>query len=180
MKTSFNFKIESSSVFEDVILITPSSYSDVRGNVWTSYDSDLLAQYVPYPFVQDKFSYSSYNVLRGIHGDHKSWKLISCPFGSVLSCIVDLREDSQTYSKHLMLRLSHSNLRHVLIPPGFGNSFYVESKDALYSYKLSYEGLYYDADQQFSVRWNDPSLSIPWPTTNPILSKRDQLAPFLK
>jgi len=43
----------------------------------------------------------------------------------------------------------------------------------VYHYKLAYEGDYIDADQQFTVAWNDPRLNIDWPTDDPILSARD-------
>jgi dTDP-4-dehydrorhamnose 3,5-epimerase len=45
---------------------------------------------------------------------------------------------------------------------------------AIYHYKLAYEGEYLDVEDQFSLKWNDPSLGIEWPTEHPILSKRDK------
>ena len=61
----------------------------------------------------------------------------------------------------------------ILVPPGFGNSFFVHSDVAVYHYKLAYEGEYVDASEQFTVRWDDPTIGIKWPTDEPILSKRD-------
>ena len=37
----------------------------------------------------------------------------------------------------------------------------------------------FDANQQFSMRWNDPKLKINWKIKKPILSKRDKRAKFL-
>ena len=38
---------------------------------------------------------------------------------------------------------------------------------------------YNDAKKQFSLRWNDPKISIKWPIKKPILSKRDKKAKLL-
>ena len=61
----------------------------------------------------------------------------------------------------------------VLIPPGIGNAFYVNSEKATYHYKLAYHGEYVDADEQFTVPWDDPRINIEWPSRSPILSDRD-------
>ena len=45
-----------------------------------------------------------------------------------------------------------------------GNAFYVRSSEALYHYKLAYEGDYFDANQQFSIQWNDKKININWPS----------------
>ena len=49
----------------------------------------------------------------------------------------------------------------------------------MYHYKLAYNGGYIDAAEQFSVRWNDTSIGIDWPVTEPELSERDLNAPFI-
>jgi dTDP-4-dehydrorhamnose 3,5-epimerase len=61
----------------------------------------------------------------------------------------------------------------LLIPPGFGSSFYVMSETAVVNYKWAYPGKYPDVEDQFTVKWNDPEIGVHWPTTNPILSERD-------
>ena len=43
-----------------------------------------------------------------------------------------------------------------------------------YHYKLAYKGDYIDADDQFSLKWNDPEIGINWLSKNPILSERDK------
>ena len=60
------------------------------------------------------------------------------------------------------------------MPPKMGNSFLVNSEKAIYHYKLAYEGEYLDAEDQFSLKWNDSSLGIEWPIEYPILSNRDK------
>lgn len=75
--------------------------------------------------------------------------------------------------KHEKFKLNSENNMQILVPPGMGNSFYVHSDEAVYHYKLAYEGNYIDADEQFTFAWNDPKLGIDWPCENPILSERD-------
>ena len=83
------------------------------------------------------------------------------------------RKESKTYLKHFSLILDGSSPKSVLIPPGFGNAFQVLSDNAVYNYKLAYSGDYIDADEQFTLKWNDERILIDWPIKNPILSSRD-------
>jgi dTDP-4-dehydrorhamnose 3,5-epimerase len=172
---SISFNITQSDVIPDVKVVTPSIFEESRGSIWTSYNSDSLDLLLPndLTFKHDKFSQSKSNVLRGIHGDHKSWKLVSCIHGSIMQVVIDMRETSKTYLKWQCFDLGESNKSMILIPPGLGNAFYVNSDSAIYHYKLAYPGAYIDAEQQFTVAWNDLRLNISWPTKNPILSERD-------
>ena len=108
-----------------------------------------------------------------MHGDHKSWKFVTCVYGEIYQVIADLRENSDTYSKWQSFDICKANQKLILIPPGVANAYYVKSKEAVYHYKLAYEGNYIDADEQFTVSWDDPRFNISWPTKRPILSIRD-------
>ncbi len=170
------FNIKKSDVFEDVIELIPDKFSDNRGDIWTSFNEEMLEDemlLIP-EFKHDKFSYSKKNVLRGIHGDNKTWKMISCIYGKIFQVIVDLREDSKSFKKWQSYELSFNEKKSIIIPPNFGNAFLVLSDFAIYHYKLAYDGPYFDANEQFSFSWDDPSINISWPTTNPILSSRDK------
>jgi len=171
-----NFDIEPSNILKDVKVITPSVFEESRGSIWTSYLESTIDSLLPagIGFKHDKFSKSKSNVLRGIHGDHKSWKLVSCVHGSVKQVVVDMREQSDTHLTWQSFDLTENNKKMVLVPPGMGNAFYVTSDYAIYHYKLAYTGEYVDAIDQFTVIWDDPRLNIDWPTKNPILSERDR------
>jgi dTDP-4-dehydrorhamnose 3,5-epimerase len=153
----------------------PSVSEDVRGNIWTSFLKDKVEVFLPDDlfFKHDKFSASKYNVLRGIHGDTKSWKLVTCVHGEVQQVVVDMRKDSPTYKQWQDFIISKDNQQLILIPPNMGNAYYVKSSEAIYHYKLAYSGDYIDADEQFSVKWNDNTIGINWMSDNPILSNRD-------
>ena len=135
---SLDFSIESSQSLSGVKIITPSANHESRGSIWTSYSSDHIDSLLPDGlfFKHDKFSSSYRNVLRGIHGDSKSWKLISCVQGLIMQVVVDMRKSSKTYLKWQSFNLGDNNKSSVLIPPGMGNAFYVHSEVATYHYKM--------------------------------------------
>jgi dTDP-4-dehydrorhamnose 3,5-epimerase len=171
-----DYQIEKSKIFKDVITIQPSIYEDLRGNIFTSYNKDSYENKIlpkKIFFKHDKFAQSCQNVLRGLHGDNKTWKLVSCIFGEILEVVVDMREESSTYLKWEAFNLSAKKYKQVLIPPGFVNGYYVKSRKAIFHYKLAYSGDYIDAQEQITVAWNDTRLNIDWPCSNPILQERD-------
>ena len=172
---TIDFKIIDEEKIDGVKLIFPSIASDDRGNIWTSYLKNDLKKLLPdnQEFKHDKFSQSKKNVLRGIHGDHKSWKLVTCVYGEIFQVVVDLRDNSPTYQSWISFDISDKNQKLVLIPPGCGNAYYVKSDNAVYHYKLAYSGEYIDYEEQFTYPWNDSRLNINWPSKEPILSNRD-------
>jgi len=173
---SIDFEIEESKIIKGVWILTPSMSEDSRGNIWTSFLKDEVEELLPEGlyFKHDKFSTSKNNVLRGIHGDTKSWKLVTCVHGEIQQVVVDLRKDSPTYLKWQDFMINSDNQQLVLIPPNMGNAYYVNSVEAVYHYKLAYEGDYIDADEQFSLKWDDESIGIKWLSGSPILSGRDR------
>jgi dTDP-4-dehydrorhamnose 3,5-epimerase len=172
---SINFEIEKSKIINGVWIIKPSISSDNRGNIWTSFLQDEVEKLLPdgLNFKHDKFSESRHNVLRGIHGDSKTWKLVTCVFGEIHQVVADLRESSPTFMKWEKFVINKDSQFIILIPPGVGNAYYVSSTQAVYHYKLAYLGNYLDSNDQFTYKWNDKNLGINWPMKKPILSDRD-------
>jgi dTDP-4-dehydrorhamnose 3,5-epimerase len=173
---SIDFDIEESNQISGVFILTPSISEDFRGNIWTSFIKDEVEKLLPsnLQFKHDKFSSSKNNVLRGIHGDTKSWKLVTCVFGEIQQVVVDLRENSPTYLKWQDFIINSNRQQLILIPPYFGNAYYVSSQQAVYHYKLAYHGDYIDADEQYSIKWNDEKINIKWLSNSPELSGRDK------
>ena len=165
-------EITADEILPDVKIIKPSVFEDHRGhNVTAFYEKDYAS--LKLNFIQDNYSMSRKNVIRGIHGDYETWKLVYCAFGELYLIVVDMRPDSLTFMKHTEHILTSSN-KQVLIPPGVGNGFVVLSNESVFSYKWSYDGEYPDENEQFSIKWDDPLIGIDWPMDNPILSKRDK------
>ena len=147
-------------------------FREYRGDIWTTYKKGTFP--VDLDFIHDKFSSSRKDVIRGIHGDYKTWKLVSCLQGEMYFVVVDNRPESENYLKWDCMMLDDKDRKQVLLPPGFGNGFCVMSDSAVFSYKLAYEGDYSDVDQQFTLKWNDTRVNINWPINNPILQARDK------
>ena len=156
-----------------VKMYLPSTFEDYRGEYTEIWNKKLYE--APCEFVQDDISISEPNVLRGIHGDKKTWKLISCLRGKFYFIVIDLRENVDTYGKWEAFLLSDRNKKQILVPPGFGNGHYNVSiiEECIFHYKQS--TYYGDPEaEQFTVKWNDPRFDIWWPCENPILSERDK------
>lgn len=122
-------------------------------------------------FVQDDISVSSKHVLRGIHGDQRTTKLISCLSGRFYLVVVNNDQESPEYRQWQSFVLSDSNKLQVIVPPKFGIGHLVLSESAIFHYKQS---TYYNREDQFTLIWDDPTFNIWWPVTQPILSRRDQ------
>jgi|TARA_B110000967_G_C18617061_1_gene426889 dTDP-4-dehydrorhamnose 3,5-epimerase len=164
-------KIYSNKKLKEVKYFTSSSFKDSRGEIWTTWDNVYSNKL---RFNLDKFTTSKKGVLRGFHCDTKSWKLVTCIRGKILSVIVDYRPKSKNYLKFTSIIMSDKNKKSLIIPPMFLNSWLCLSQDCIYSYKYSFNGKYSDVDDQISVKWNDPKINFKWPNKKPILSKRDK------
>jgi dTDP-4-dehydrorhamnose 3,5-epimerase len=171
-----DFEITKSKIIDGVYIFKPAKNIDSRGSIFTTFNKDVFQSFLPDNlfFKHDKFSESNKHVLRGIHGDIKSWKLVTCVYGEVYQVVVDCRPESPTYLKWEGFLINTNNPISILLPPNMGNAFYVTSDSAVYHYKLAYEGEYLDAEDQFSLKWNDPKIAIEWPNLNPTLSERDK------
>jgi dTDP-4-dehydrorhamnose 3,5-epimerase len=157
-------------IFSEVKIFQPSSFEDYRGELYTLFNQeehDLI-------FNHDKVAVSRQHVLRGLHGDDKAWKLITCLTGEIYLVVVDNRPESSNYLKWDSIILTAHNRKQVLVPPMFANGHLVLSKSATFFYKWSYPGDYPDVKDQFSLKWDDPKIGIQWPIDNPILSNRDK------
>ena len=151
-------------------------FKDHRGNYSTSWKK---GSHNNISFNHDKFSLSKKNVLRGLHGDNKTWKLVSCVFGKIFLVVIDFNKKSKSFLKKQSWTLSHQNNVQILIPPNYANGHLCLSEQCLFHYKLSYKGSYFGAKKQFALKWNDPVLNINWPIKRPTLSARDKKTKLL-
>ena len=127
-------------------------------------------------FVQDDISVSTKNVLRGIHGDYQTYKLLSCLHGKLYFVVVNCDTDSADFGKWQSFTLSDVNRLQVLVPPKYGNGHLVLSDVTIFHYKQS---TYYNPKIQFTYKWDDPKFNIRWPTKKPILSQRDEAGHYV-
>jgi dTDP-4-dehydrorhamnose 3,5-epimerase len=164
-------------IFSDVKIYQPTIFTDFRGDLLTIWNGDEFEPKLD--FKHDKISSSRKDVIRGLHGDNKSWKLTSCLSGELYFVVVDARPDSKNYLKWDSIILNDKTRKQILTPPGFAIGFLVLSKQALLHYKWAYPGAYPDVDDQFTIKWNSPDVDIYWPIKTPILSKRDTITKII-
>jgi dTDP-4-dehydrorhamnose 3,5-epimerase len=164
--------------FADARLFVPDVWEDDRGFFKEIYATAKYAALgVNDAFVQDSVSFSSKNVIRGLHGDPEMSKLVTVLRGKIWDVIADVRPGSPTYGTWQGFYLNEHNHVQLYIPPGFAHGFLALTDDVVFSYK---HGALYDAAREFAVRWNDPTLAIAWPLVGePRVSAKDQAAPLL-
>ena len=168
-------KIEKTKL-KGVLKITLEAFEDHRGYYIETYNEDIYKENgINIKFIQDDISVSKKNVLRGIHGDQETWKLISCFEGEFYLVVVNNDENTPQHKQWDSFILSEQNRIQILVPPRFGNGHLVLSERTIFHYKQS---TYYNPKGQFTIRWNDPEYNIWWPTNNPILSRRDEIGHF--
>ena len=156
---------------KEIKIFKPEIFKDFRGEIWTKWEKKFFKKT---KFNLSKFTTSKKNVLRGFHGDKKSWKLVSCIKGEVLNVVVDYRKSSKNYLKYSSFILNDKNKKSILIPPNFLNSWLCLTKDCIYSYDYYFKGNYNDVKNQISIKWNDAKINFKWPVKKPILSYRDR------
>jgi dTDP-4-dehydrorhamnose 3,5-epimerase len=157
-----------------VLLIEPRVFRDARGFLLESYHTRRYAAAGITPsFVQDNHSCSVAGTVRGLHYQlhHPQAKLVRVLRGAVWDVAVDIRRGSPTFGRWAAVELSADNARQIFIPAGFAHGFCVPGGDAEVEYKTSD---YYAPGDQRGVLWNDATLAIPWPVTNPLLSEQDR------
>ncbi len=163
-------KVEKTNL-ENVLRIKPEIFEDFRGYYVETYNKEILEKNgINVSFIQDDISVSIKNVLRGIHGDQETWKLISCLYGKFYLVVVNCDEKSSQFGNWQSFILSDRNRYQILVPPKYGNAHLVLSDITIFHYKQS---SYYNPRGQFTYNWNDPRFGIWWPIENPILSRRD-------
>lgn len=160
----------------DVVLVTPKVYGDARGYFFEVWEArKFAAAGVDVTFVQDNYSRSVQNTLRGLHYQvsQPQGKLVRVTHGEVFDVAVDLRKSSPSFGQHVSVILSAENKQQLWIPPGFAHGFYVLSEAAEFFYKCTD---YYAPQHERSLCWDDPRLAIPWPLKGeaPILSDKDR------
>jgi dTDP-4-dehydrorhamnose 3,5-epimerase len=164
----------------DVLILEPKVFGDSRGFFFESYNEQVFQDKtgLDVRFVQDNYSRSAKNVLRGMHYQTQG-KLVRVTVGAIFDVALDLRKSSRTFGRWVSCELSAENKRQLWIPPGFAHGFVVVSDMAEVLYKTTD---YYAPQHERSILWSDPDLAIAWPLeSEPILSAKDQAGtPFCK
>ncbi len=163
-----------------VLKIERYAFRDLRGMYGETYAPEVYKEHGINMELnaEDNFSVSKKNVLRGIHGDDRTWKLISCLQGTFNLVVLNFDRESDQFGQWESFTLSRENMLQVLVPPKFGNGHLILTDEAMFHYNQSHR--YQGAQNQFTIRWDDPKFNIQWPINGPILSRRDAEAPYVQ
>ena len=159
--------------------VTPVVHGDARGSFTEWLRFDKLAEVLGHPvaMMQGNISVSAAGVVRGIHYADVppgQAKYITCVRGSVLDVVVDLRVGSPTFGEWEGVTLDDTARRAVYLTEGLGHGFCALTDDATMAYLVSTT---YNPAAEHGIHPMDPDLAISWPTSTPVLSGKDTIAP---
>jgi dTDP-4-dehydrorhamnose 3,5-epimerase len=165
-----------------VLLLTPAIFRDNRGAFQETWNQHGMADAgLPANWVQDNFSVSKKNVLRGIHYQvvQPQGKLVRVACGAALDVAVDLRRSSPAFGRHIAIELTGERGEMLWIPEGFGHGFLALTESVGFAYKVTD---YYSPAGERTILWNDADLAVPWPVAaeDVIVSEKDNKGATLR
>ena len=164
-----------------LVLVQPGRFADERGWFMERFKRSAFTEAgIEDRFVQDNVSYSTYGVLRGLHyqvAPAEQAKLVTALQGEIFDVAVDLRPGSPSYRRWIGVPLDAARGEALYIPTGFAHGFVVISNEALVLYKCTAE---YAPECERGLRWNDRSIGIHWPVSDPVVSPKDRKLPLLE
>lgn len=174
------FEVESLSL-AGLKLIRRQRVSDARGFLSRIFCAEELAVAGwTKPIAQINHSRTSQRgTVRGLHyqmATNAEMKLVSCIRGAIWDVAIDLRSNSPTFLQSYAQTLSADNGYAMLVPEGFAHGFQTQTDDCelIYLHTATYS-----PQEEAGLRFNDPSLAIPWPMSVSVISERDQSHPLL-
>ena len=153
-------------------------HGDARGFFTERYNRESFREAgIDTEFVQDNHSRSEPGAIRGLHYqvNPSQSKLVGVVRGAIWDVIVDIRQGSPSFGRHLGIELSDSNGLLLWVPAGFAHGFCVlgdEPADVLYKVDAPYS-----PSGEGGILWSDTDLSIHWPLKDgqkPLVSARDR------
>lgn len=133
-------------------------------------------------YKQSNLSFNNFKgTLRGMHMQLEPYsevKLVRCVRGAIFDVIIDLREESETFTQWMSVELTQENRKTLYIPERFAHGFLTLDDKTEVFYQMSEE---YKPDGASGVKFDDPIFNIQWPPLNElIISDRDKAWPDFK
>ncbi len=158
------------------VIVEPERIEDERGFFARTYSTDeFQARGLEFTIVQSSVSYNERaGTLRGMHYQetpHAETKLVHCTRGRIVDVVVDIRRQSASYLRSVLVELSPENGRGIYIAEGLAHGFLSLEARTNVTYHISAP---FVAHAARGLRWDDPSLAIPWPDVGRLtMSDRD-------
>ena len=154
--------------FKNLFIYKNTTHYDKRG-----YFKELLRENkIKNKFPFTVMSFSKKNVIRGMHIQTKNsqGKFVSVLKGKIYDVSIDLRKNSKTFGKYFSCILSENNSKSIYIPAGFAHGFLSLEKENYIIYSCTN---YRNAKKEVTIKFNDRSLKIKWPSKKLIVSNKD-------
>jgi len=166
---------------EGVYIIEAEKIADERGFFATSWDKITFEKNgINSELVQNNISFNhKKGTIRGMHWQINNFqeKLVRCTKGKIFDVSVDLRRKSPTFKKWIGVELSEENHRMIYIPKLFAHGFQTLEDNS----EVFYDMLeYYNPQGSRGFRFDDPTISISWPTKLTVISQKDKELPLFE
>lgn len=168
----------------DVKLIAAKRFGDARGYFVETWNRKTFRDAgIDVDFCQDNLSHSApEGTVRGLHFQTPPYaqaKLVSVLRGRIFDVVVDLRQASPSFRRHVTVELSAEEELHLFVPKGFAHGFATLVNDTTVLYKVD---AHYAPLNDAGILWSDPDLAISWPVRveEAVLSPKDAALPRLR
>ncbi|MDH6239006.1 dTDP-4-dehydrorhamnose 3,5-epimerase family protein [Aurantimicrobium minutum] len=162
----------------------PVVHSDLRGSFAEWFRADLFFQATgrDLDLRQGNISVSKKGVVRGIHFADVppgQAKYVTCPYGSIIDFIVDIRVGSSTFGQWEAVEVNSKLRNAVFLSEGLGHAFVSLQDETVVSYLVTDT---FKPDREHGINPLDPDLNIDFglPTEQLLFSEKDKKAPTLK
>ncbi len=160
---------------------SPVLRPDDRGVFLESFKSQVFEEAVGHPLdlKQMNISVSRAGTVRGIHFADVppgQAKYVQCFSGRILDVVVDIRVGSPTFGQWDAVELDDEQRNGLYVAEGLGHAFCALSASATIGYLCSEP---YAPSREHGLHPMDPSLELPWPEGELVLSPKDAAAPLL-
>jgi dTDP-4-dehydrorhamnose 3,5-epimerase len=167
---------------EGVMIVDIEPHRDDRGFFSRSFCAEEFEEFGLLPgVVQTSISYNyARGTMRGLHRQAPPYaeaKLVRCTRGAIADVAVDVRPESPTYGKHVMVQLSADNRRSLFLPPYVAHGFQTLADNTEVFYQMSGP---YQAGSGQGLRWDEPEFGVDWPLPVTVISDKDASWPLLR
>lgn len=167
---------------EGAFLVELEKREDERGFFARTFCArEFEARALRFPIAQCSISFNHRKgTLRGMHYQappEAEVKLVRCTKGAIFDVIVDLREDSETYLRYVVVELSEDNRRSLYIPQMFAHGFQTLADNTEVFYQMD---RVYTPGFERGRRYDDPALAIEWPLPPVSVNSRDTNWPLIQ
>jgi dTDP-4-dehydrorhamnose 3,5-epimerase len=153
-----------------------NKYHDSRGFLSKTYSTEALFAN-PLVIAESFFTLTKKGVIRGMHlqiNQAASDRVISVIKGRIFDVLIDLRENSPSFTHINTIELSCEDVGSVFVPKGVAHGFQaLDESITHYVASTNYS-------EKLDVGVNVNSINVNWPLPDPIISDRDLLLPDLK